>query len=323
MAGLVTAPDAPAPDARRSRPPAAPIAGLENRRATGPVICAVEGAGASLDVTASSRRAVHEAAALARALRSPLVLVDASARLRAELERAELLVVAAPPRAQLGPALLGRRFGELVRRSPCPVVVVPPRAEPGLHSGRAAESLVFGVGGTEASRVAMQVAADLAARLRLRPIAVRAHESSSGVSLEPLSGRAGGTAWPRARAPSRCGTARSGRPSRQAARRGPVRGRGGGARQRARSGATRSEGQPGGRCGRAGRRARRGRSRAACRPDRHRHARPQRTEQRPARFGLRRRRTHGGPTRGTRTGERRRRSEIGYSRQPGRRAGPA
>jgi nucleotide-binding universal stress UspA family protein len=208
MAGLVTAPDAPAPDARRSRPPAAPIAGLENRRATGPVICAVE------------------AAALARALRSPLVLVDASARLRAELERAELLVVAAPPRAQLGPALLGRRFGELVRRSPCPVVVVPPRAEPGLHSRRAAESLVFGVGGTEASRVAMQVAADLAARLRLRPIAVRAHESSSGVSLEPLSGRAGGTAWPRARAPSPCGTARSGRPSRQAARRGPVRGRG-------------------------------------------------------------------------------------------------
>jgi nucleotide-binding universal stress UspA family protein len=51
--------------------------------------------------------------------------------------------------------------------------------------------MVCGVDGTESASAAMAVAADMAARLRLRPIAVRAHDPSSRVSLEPVAGPPG------------------------------------------------------------------------------------------------------------------------------------
>lgn len=179
-------------------PPGGRISAPGHRGAAGRVVCAVDG-------SAVSRRTVHEAAGLAEALGSRLILAVAEAgrsrfthMVDVALEgRAELVVVPAPPGPLLGGALLSRRFRDLLRHSPCPVVAVPPQAEAepatGSHKGRTRDSIVCGVDATEASRVAAKAAADLASRLRLRPIAVHAYEPPglTKVSPEPIFGPPG------------------------------------------------------------------------------------------------------------------------------------
>jgi nucleotide-binding universal stress UspA family protein len=173
--------------ARGTASPAHGCAAPGHGRAARSIVCAVDGA-------AGSRPALEDVGALARVLRSRLVVVH-DANLRAECrgwgrglveaasaERAELVVAGIPHRTPLDRVLLSHRLQALVRRSPCPVVAVPHDAEqwpgPDLASERTGGSIVCGVGGAESSRVTAAVAADLASRFRMRVIAVHAYEQA-------------------------------------------------------------------------------------------------------------------------------------------------
>lgn len=82
----------------------------------------------------------------------------------AQDEGAELVVVSTGALAVVSPLLLGGTASALMRRSPCPVVVVPPRSTPPIdaHSMRA---VVCAVERRPTDAAVLGLAADLAARL--------------------------------------------------------------------------------------------------------------------------------------------------------------
>lgn len=93
----------------------------------------------------------------------------------AEKEDADLLVVSSGGRRYAAPALLGGTTSALMRSSPCPVVVVPPRAIPRLDS-EGIRCVVCGLDGSETDVPRLRLAADLAARLAGDLHAVHAYE---------------------------------------------------------------------------------------------------------------------------------------------------
>ena len=93
----------------------------------------------------------------------------------ADEEDAELVVVSSGGTGYASAALLGGVTSALIRRSPCPVVVIPPRAIPPLDA-EGMRSVLCGVEGRETDARALTLAADLAARLGGDLHAVHAHE---------------------------------------------------------------------------------------------------------------------------------------------------
>jgi nucleotide-binding universal stress UspA family protein len=93
----------------------------------------------------------------------------------ADEEDAELVVVSSGGSGYASAALLGGVTSALMRRSPCPLVVIPPRAIPPLDA-EGMRSVVCGVEGRESDVRALRLAADLAARLGADLHAVHAHE---------------------------------------------------------------------------------------------------------------------------------------------------
>jgi nucleotide-binding universal stress UspA family protein len=93
----------------------------------------------------------------------------------AENEDADLLVVSPGGTGYPGAPLLVGTSSTLLRSSPCPVVVVPPRAIPPLDSD-SMRPVVCGVGGVEDDVRTLRLAADLAARLGGDLHAVHAYE---------------------------------------------------------------------------------------------------------------------------------------------------
>jgi nucleotide-binding universal stress UspA family protein len=146
------------------------------------IVCAVDAAG-GMD------RTVEQARSLARDLHARLRVVSLAGRPSTEhlldlvsSERPELLLLRAPPRAAFALGRRGRMFRELLRHAPCPVVAVPAGPEPTPRGCGNARNLVCGVEAGPHSP-AVSVAAELAARLRLRPIAVHACDPSSRIAL--------------------------------------------------------------------------------------------------------------------------------------------
>jgi nucleotide-binding universal stress UspA family protein len=160
-------------------------AALRPRR-IGRIVCALDGpvgAGPTLDA----------AEALAGALRSRLVGVSLAGqrttRDRAErllelvsAERADLLFVPGPRSGPFGTARTGRLLRDLLRLAPCPVVALPPNAEPSPRACGVRGSIVCGVDASPGSRLAASLAGALAARLGVRVIAVHAHDAPHGTA---------------------------------------------------------------------------------------------------------------------------------------------
>jgi nucleotide-binding universal stress UspA family protein len=94
----------------------------------------------------------------------------------AEKEDAYLLVVSSGKTRHAAPAPLGGTTSALMRRSPCPVVVVPPRAVPPPDS-EGMRCVVCGIEGGDADLHTLRLAADLAARLGGDLHAVHAYEA--------------------------------------------------------------------------------------------------------------------------------------------------
>jgi nucleotide-binding universal stress UspA family protein len=101
---------------------------------------------------------------------------DELVRIASDLD-AELIVVGSRGRHELGTAVLGSVAGELMRRAPCPVVVVPPDAA--LPSDLEQPGVVCGVEGSERDGNVLQLADDLRRRLRGTLHAVHAFDPSS------------------------------------------------------------------------------------------------------------------------------------------------
>jgi nucleotide-binding universal stress UspA family protein len=149
------------------------------------VVCAI-------DAAPGSRQPVHTANSLARALDSRLVVLHAGAagsRSPVDVaveERADLLIVGPPRGAPLGSPLVGGGLRDLLRRSPCPVVVVPRPASRGPDKGfephATPGSIVCGIAGSGDSLRTARVATDLGSRLGLRSIVVHAHSPDAGDS---------------------------------------------------------------------------------------------------------------------------------------------
>jgi nucleotide-binding universal stress UspA family protein len=91
----------------------------------------------------------------------------------AQTEAAQLLVVSAPLPSGAPARRLGNVYLALAGAAPCPVVIVPPRVA-GLHDG----PIVCGVDGSQSSHGAVDVAAQLAARLERRLLLVAAEDGS-------------------------------------------------------------------------------------------------------------------------------------------------
>lgn len=99
-------------------------------------------------------------------------------------EQAEMIVVGSRGRGALAAAVLGSVSRGLATRSPCPVLVVPPRgaAEEVQHERepqRPARSVVCGVDGSEEALAAARLAAGLARRLGLRFVVTHAYRAQS------------------------------------------------------------------------------------------------------------------------------------------------
>jgi nucleotide-binding universal stress UspA family protein len=105
----------------------------------------------------------------------------------AEKEDAELVVVSARGRAAAGPAPLGGTASALMRRCPCPVVVVPPKSIPPLDT-EDTRSLVCGVEGRESDVRALTLAEDLATRLGGELHAVHGYQMGAAPTPEEPSG---------------------------------------------------------------------------------------------------------------------------------------
>jgi nucleotide-binding universal stress UspA family protein len=103
----------------------------------------------------------------------------------AEEEDAELVVVSTRGRGPAGPALLGGTSSALMRRCPCPVVVVPPNSIPPLDT-EGMRSVVCGVEGRETDVRALRLAADLAARLGGDLHAVHGYEADEAPATTPV-----------------------------------------------------------------------------------------------------------------------------------------
>ena len=101
---------------------------------------------------------------------------------------AELVVLGSRGRHELSSAVLGSVTGELIRRAPCPVVVVPPDAA--LPSQLDRGQIVCGVEGSERDRELVRLADDLCRRLGGTLHAVHAFDPS------PVAAGAGGIAPP-------------------------------------------------------------------------------------------------------------------------------
>lgn len=108
-------------------------------------------------------------------------------RLASELD-AELLVLGSRGRRELASAVLGSVAQELIRCSPCPVVVVPPDAA--LPSDPERPSIVCGIEGSERDRTLLRLADDLRRRLGGTLHAVHAFD------VGPVAAGAGGVAPP-------------------------------------------------------------------------------------------------------------------------------
>jgi len=99
-------------------------------------------------------------------------------------EDAQLIVVGAGRRHRFVTALVGSISRTLAAKAPCPVVIVPRNstaptsaAEAGSSGAQASSSVVCGVDGSHRSLRVVEVAVDLASRLRLRLLVVHAEES--------------------------------------------------------------------------------------------------------------------------------------------------
>lgn len=108
-------------------------------------------------------------------------------RMASELD-AELLVVGSRGRHELGSAVLGSVASELIRRAPCPVLVVPPGAA--LPWALERPALVCGVEGNDRDRDILRLADDLRRRLGGTLHAVHAFDPS------PVAVGAGGVTPP-------------------------------------------------------------------------------------------------------------------------------
>lgn len=158
----------------------------------GPVVCAV-------NLAASSRRVLLEADGLTRALRSRLLVrVERPNEVAAiaAAEKAELVVVGLPPRWRSASVLLGRGYRTLFRDAPCPVVAVPSTAHSSPSDGPLvqrwrADSILCGIAAADGPPLAARVAADLGARMRLRPLVLHAHDPGSKISFEAIAGTPG------------------------------------------------------------------------------------------------------------------------------------
>jgi nucleotide-binding universal stress UspA family protein len=99
----------------------------------------------------------------------------------AEREDAELVVVSAHGGGKISPALLGGVASALMRRCPCPVVVVPPRAIPPLDA-EGMKRVVCGVKGRDTDVRVLRLAGDLAARLGADLHAVHSYDPGTAKS---------------------------------------------------------------------------------------------------------------------------------------------
>jgi len=101
-------------------------------------------------------------------------------------EDAELVVVSARGRSEISAALLGGVASALMRKSPCPVVVVPPNSIETVDAA-SMQSLVCGVEGSETDAGVLRLAADLTGRLGGQLHAVHAYDSPSARGAVPAA----------------------------------------------------------------------------------------------------------------------------------------
>ena len=99
----------------------------------------------------------------------------------AEREDAELVVVSSQGGGKISPALLGGVASALMRRCPCPVVVVPPTAIPPLDA-EGLKRVVCGVEGRNTDVHVLRLAGDLAARLGADLHAVQSYDPGTAKS---------------------------------------------------------------------------------------------------------------------------------------------
>ena len=99
----------------------------------------------------------------------------------AEREDAELVVVSSQGGGKISPALLGGVASALMRRCPCPVVVVPPGAVPRLDA-EGLKCVVCGVEGRDTDVLVLRLAGDLAARLGADLHAVHSYDPGTAKS---------------------------------------------------------------------------------------------------------------------------------------------
>jgi nucleotide-binding universal stress UspA family protein len=102
----------------------------------------------------------------------------------AEREDAELIVVAAGGQWAASAGLLGSVSSTLMRRAPCPVVVVPPDTVAPLDA-EGIRSVVCGVAGAETDAALLRLAADLAHRLGGELHAVHAYDPRTPHAADP------------------------------------------------------------------------------------------------------------------------------------------